>query len=149
MLRAPKVNNPSVRGSPIRTRNLCNSDTKHPKSFAPTPRGPERLSGGVLGRRGRSPRKLTRKIDTKAPQRFWRGKFILLFALSLIHSFPLPRIFDKCVLGARGAGAGCCLLIWWQGSLLFIYVSSGLTAFADSSLDLWMGNTSSPLNNWG
>lgn len=48
--------------------------------------------------------------------------------------------------GGQGRGA---VFSFGGKAVLFIYVSSGLAAYADSSLDLWMGNTSSLLNNWG
>lgn len=76
-------------------------------------------------------------------QRFWREKFILLFALSLMYYFSLPGIIDKCVLGV---GA---VFSFGDEAVLFIYMSSGLAAFADCSLDLCVRSTSSPLNNWG
>lgn len=111
------------------------------------PRGSELLRGSILGHRWRRPQKPNGKNDAKVPRRVWREKFILLFALSLICSFSLPTVFDKCVLRARGLGVT--VFSFGGEVVLFIYVSSGLAAFADRSLDLWIRSSSSLLNNWG
>lgn len=43
----------------------------------------------------------------------------------------------------RGDGAGCAIFSLGDEAVLFIYVSSGLVALADSSLHLYISSTSS------
>lgn len=54
-----------------------------------------------------------------------------------------------CVVGG-GVGVEGAVFPFGDGTVLFIYVSSGLAGLADSFLGLYIiRSTGSPLNNWG